>query len=436
MITNRRARPILIMLLLFAAVLGCNLPSSNGDEAVDATNTTEGETPDAPAATDIASPDATLTPTPLPTVVHTDFPSEPTFIKSFVIDRSTKSLASERRANADNFAIGLFERPYTAEVMDYRDYLDITRGELSLDLPWLYVTIYLEGTPPDGVQAYYGLEVDNDIDGRGDWLIYGMVPPSTDWTTDGVHIYRDSNNDVGGAFPVNSEAPNSNWDGYDDEVFNQGQGADPDAAWIRRDPGNPSHVQLALKYALLADNQFMWNVWADEGVHAAAYFDYNDHFTLAEAGSPVLNSNDYPLKALFAVDNSCRWGFGFEPTGSEPGVCYIPPTPTPIPLGSISGGVFNDYGTLGIKDPGDPGFSGVTVNLGQGACDSAGYATTSTSGDGSYTFSDLPAGTYCVSVDAAIWCTWIETTPEKQTIILSPGQHLSISWFGYGVHLC
>jgi hypothetical protein len=355
-----------------------------------------------------------------------------------VIDRSTKSIASERRANADNFAIGLLERPYTSEVMDYLDYLDIIRGELSLDSPWLYVTIYLEGTPPDDAQVYYGLEVDNDIDGRGDWLIYGLVPPSTDWTTDGVHIYRDSNNDVGGAFPVNSETPNANWDGYDDEVFNQGQGADPDAAWIRRDPSNPSHVQLALKFSLLADNKFMWNVWADEGVHEAAYFDYNDYFTLAAAGSPVSNSNDYPLKALFAVDNSCRWGYGFEPTGSEPGVCYVPPTPTPtftpspIPLGSITGGVFNDSSPFeGTRNPGESGRPGETITLGLGACNSSGYASTNTAGDGSFGFYDLPAGTYCVMAQIPTgWCFYA-STPEKYTVNLSPGEDVVLNWFGY-----
>lgn len=331
MIDSKRARAILIIILIFSAVLGCNLPTASNGETADLTDTPEGaeperESPDAPPAPeDTASPDATAT----PTVTHTDFPGNPAGVRSFVQDRSTKNLAAERRANADNFAIGLLERPYTSEVMDYVDYLDITRGELSLDETWLYATIYLEGSAPDGAMVYYGLEIDSDIDGRGDWLIYGLVPASTDWTTDGVHMYKDSNNNVGGVFPVNSEAPNSSWDGYDDEVFNQGQGADPDAAWIRRDPSDPNQIQLALKFAQLADNQFMWSVWADEGVHEAVYFDYNDHFTLEEAGSPVLNSNDYPLKALFAVDNTCRWGFGFSPTVNEPGVCAIPVTPTP-----------------------------------------------------------------------------------------------------------
>jgi hypothetical protein len=29
------------------------------------------------------------------------------------------------------------------------------------------------------------------------------------------------------------------------------------------------------------------------------------------------------------MDNTCRWGYGFTPDGTEPGACFIPPTPTP-----------------------------------------------------------------------------------------------------------
>ncbi len=441
MITKRQIRIVFIFFLIFTAASGCNLPSSNGEEPVDATNTPEVDTAERPSE-NTALPDATSAPdaTPTTTVVHTDFPGNPAGVRSFVVDRSTKNLASERRANADNFAIGLLERPYTSEVMDYRDYIDIIRGELSLDETWLYVTIYLEGTPPDGAQVYYGLEIDNDIDGRGDWLIYGLVPPSTDWTTDGVHIYKDSNNNVGGAFPVNSEAPNSNWDGYDEQVFNQGQGPDPDAAWIRRAPNNPDRVQLALKFAQLADNQFMWSVWADEGVHEAAYFDYNDHFTLAEAGSPVLNSNDYPLKALFAVDNTCRWGFGFEPTGSEPGVCYIPPTPTPIPptatiaLGEIGGSVCLDANFSGSCNPGER-WPGITVNLGSGACPSSGAGSTITNSVGVFNFTNLSAGTYCVKPQVTLGCSHIAIFPAQRTVNLSAGEEVFLT-FGYQITIC
>ena len=126
MITKRQIRFVFIFFLIFTAASGCNLPSSNGEEPVDATNTPEVDTAERPSE-NTALPDATSAPdaTPTTTVVHTDFPGNPAGVRSFVVDRSTKNLASERRANADNFAIGLLERPYTSEVMDYRDYIDI-----------------------------------------------------------------------------------------------------------------------------------------------------------------------------------------------------------------------------------------------------------------------------------------------------------------------
>ena len=81
-------------------------------------------------------------------------------------------------------------------------------------------------------------------------------------------------------------------------------------------------------------------------------------------------------------------------TGTEPGACYVPPTATPVPVGSISGYVYRGVNS----SPSTPRFSGATVTLGQGSCPSSGYKSTSTNGDGYYIFNQLPAGTYCVTV--------------------------------------
>ncbi len=423
---------------LAVAALACSLPSfgaqTNGDEATEPPAPPASE---APAPTDTPAPGET--PEPTSTVSHTDFPASPGTIGSFMTDRTSEDLAAERRANADNFEINLLERPFTSEVMDYQNYLDIVRAEMSVAAPWVYITIFLEGNPPNDKTVSYGVEIDLDIDGRGDWLIYGLVPPSTDWTTDGVRAYSDSDNDVGSAKPVRVDAPSPGLNGYDQMVFDAGQGQDPDAAWIRRDPSNPDRVQVAFKYLLIgSDGEFMWGAWADEGMQNAAFFDYQDHFTIQEAGSPASNSSEYPLKALASVDNTCRWGYGFIPNGSEPGVCYVPPTPTPTPRpGSISGGVWYDVNGTGIREGGEGGLSGITVNLGQGACNSSGYSSTSTGGDGSFSFGNIPAGTYCVSIDYSSSCGWYyATTPDMQTVILNPGENKAISWFGLGPVLC
>jgi hypothetical protein len=310
-------------------------------------------------------------------------------------DRSSAALASERRANADIFDVNLLERPFTTQVMDYQEYLDITRAELSMGPPWVYVTIFLEGPPPAVSEAAYGVEFDLDIDGHGDWLILADAPPDSEWTTDGVRACRDANGDVGGPTPMISDSPHPARDGYEDCVFDSGYGIGPDEAWVRRDPGHADRIQIAFLYSLIGnDGKFMWGAWSDESIKDPAWFDYHDHFTLIEAGSPASESSQYPVKAMASMDNTCRWGYGFIPTGSEPGVCYIPPTPTPLPQGSISGYVYAGYSSSVSSER----LQNVTVTLGQGSCSSSGYKSTTTNSEGYYSFTQLPPGTYCVTV--------------------------------------
>ncbi|MBW8011634.1 MAG: hypothetical protein FVQ83_10410 [Chloroflexi bacterium] len=332
-------RVFILVIVLILIILACGPSATSTPSPVTATALST-----SPVQTSLpeggGSPSSTVpVETPLPPAdeatptlqAHLTRPGEPGSTNSWITDSSSQAFADERRSIVDNFSTNQLERPFTSEIMDYQAHIDITRSELSLSDPWVYITIFLEGAPPPDSQANYGVEIDLDIDGRGDWLITGLVPPSSDWTTDGVRAYRDANTSVGGITPMLSDSPDPNRDGYEDLVFDRGYGPDPDAAWIRRDPSNQDRVQLAFKHSLIgSDSEFLWGAWVDEGVHEAAWFDYNDHFTSAEAGSPLINSNEYPLIALALVDNTCRWGFGFIPTGNEPGVCNIPPsTPTP-----------------------------------------------------------------------------------------------------------
>jgi len=55
---------------------------------------------------------------------------------------------------------------------------------------------------------------------------------------------------VGGPHPISADAPQAG-SGYDEMIFAQGQGADPDAAWIRLASSNPTHIQIAFKDALI-----------------------------------------------------------------------------------------------------------------------------------------------------------------------------------------
>jgi hypothetical protein len=325
-----RLRLALVALLLAVAALACNasnLTASEPTPSLEATGTA------VPSATNPPATMAVVTPEVAPSipVVHTLFPGEPPLPARYMTDRSSAVLAGEHRSIADDFNNGLFERPFTSQVMDYKGYLDLNRSEIAADGLWLYVRLFLEGQPSALEPASYGVEIDLDLDGRGDWLVVGAAPLSTTWTTDGVRAYQDTDNDVGAQVPVRSDPPAGAGNGYDSLVFDQGIGPDPDAAWIRLSPSNPNQVQIAFKPGLIGgDIEFLWWGWAFADPQPA-WQDYQDHFTLQQAGSPLSESAQYPIKDLALIDSTCRWGFDFNPTGNAPGVCPVPPTPTLTP---------------------------------------------------------------------------------------------------------
>ena len=65
---------------------------------------------------------------------------------------------------------------------------------------------------------------------------------------------------------------------------------------------------------------YAMGAWAGTVVDPAM-FDYHDHMTHAEAGSPNPGYEVYPLKKMSEIDNTCRLAINFVPTGKEPGLC-------------------------------------------------------------------------------------------------------------------
>ncbi len=451
---------ILVLLFIFLAIAACNLPGKffaslqTGDtgatETIQALETEVARLQNNPEeaqeveqeSVSESDPEPEATATPQPTIEHLVRPGEPAAANTWVTDTSTKALADARESGADLFHTNLFERPFTSQVMDYQAYIDLTRVNLNFSTPWVYVTFNLEGSPPSDSTAIYALEIDLNSDGRGDWLLSGQVPPGNEWTTDGAKAYQDLNGDVGGPVPMNDDPPNASRDGYETLVFDEGIGNDPDAVWIRRDPGNSNNVQLAFKYSLIGnDPTFAFGGWADDGLKNPGAFDYNDFMTFEEAGSAFSQNSRYPIKQLASVDSTCRWTYGYTPTTAFPGLCPLPVTPTPSPtpaLGSISGGVWNDMNSNSVINGGEPGMSGVTVRLGSGSCSSTGLGNRTTSSSGAFSFTDLPQGTYCVSVvNPNPSCGgWLPTTVTQRTVVLGPGEYKLIAWFGYSAYVC
>jgi hypothetical protein len=246
------------------------------------------------------------------------------------------------------------------------------------------------GGIPDGpVMGPYGVELDLDTDGRGDLLLRGSPIPGSDWSTDTVQLWADSNGDVGSATPINSDSPQTTLDGYETLLFDRGQGDDPDAAWVRYALIEDAGVQFAVKQSAIGDASFLWGAWADEGLNQPGWIDYNDHFTAAEAGSL-----DSTLGAVAAVDNTCRMYFGFTPTGSEPGLCAVTGTVrncSPHPMRMVPGDKI-------LSPFFDPGSTLENVRI------------------GTYTFYDES----------------VEGNPAVLTATLTPGGLITITMTGFG----
>jgi hypothetical protein len=333
----------LICSLLAAALifsLSCNLPFMVGTTAPPLPPTPTGNlaTPLATGteANPIVQSASSATPQPLVATVlastHVATPADITASGSLNYDVDSSGTASENRAPyGDSYNINLFERPFTQTVMNYLPELDIVTFRLTQDADWYYVSMEMTGgdmNDPLGVN--YGVELDTDHDGFGDILVWASPPYTTTWLAETVQVYKDTNHDTGGASAEKSDAVYPG-NGYDTIIFDRGQGDDPDLAWVRLDPRTSSAIQFAFKRSL-AGNAFMWGVWADAGLKDPSKFNYNDRFTEADAGSPIKGKPDYPIKAIYQVDNTCWAAQGFKPTGYEPHLCPpLGPQPTRQP---------------------------------------------------------------------------------------------------------
>jgi len=148
-----------------------------------------------------------------------------------------------------------------------------------------------------------------------------------------------------------------------------------------------------------------------------------DSSTTWAPGEPLRDCTEYywrvaPINGTTLGPFSAPWSFKVDAAGT----CS-----PPVPPSSIGGMVWHDLCAIpyasgsplepgcvniegvdggpvpaanGILEPGEPGFEGVQVDLGAGACPSTGLATAFTGPDGLYSFPEVAPGDYCVSVDA------------------------------------
>ncbi len=258
-------------------------------------------------------PSAVLAETEDPTLT----PGEPPAPERTLQDSDASLRASEHRVlSGDHILNNLYERPFTSQVMDYQPELDIQTVAFGVMDQFFYFTITLKAMDLTS-GAFYGIEFDRTKTGRGDLLVLTKVP-GKQWSMDGITVMADENGDVGGIHPVVADE-NTKGNGYDTTVELGGD----KVAYSRISPDDPHAVQIAVSLALL-DNptEFLWGAWADDGLQKFDQFDYNDYIGPGDAGSPFKDNKDYPIKALYSLDNTCRLPFGFsQETSTTPGTC-------------------------------------------------------------------------------------------------------------------
>jgi hypothetical protein len=335
------------LITLVLSALACSLPLAVRGASTQPAQETQG----LPSTDGNAVPASQGSSTPPPLVAtinasqHAAVPADVTAAGKLYYDVDSTGTAPEHRAPyGDSYDINLFERPFSQIEMNYLPALDITTFRLSDDPTWYYVSFDLSGgNMNDPAAINYGVELDTDHDGVGDFYVEGKPPYPSSWVAETVTVYQDTNHDTGGLSAEKSDAPLPG-DGYDKIVFDRGQGEDPDLAWVRLDPQVSAAVQFAFKRSL-AGNAFMWGVWADAGIRDPGQFNYNDRFTEEQAGSPEKSEKYYPIKAVYLVDNTCWAAVGFKPTGYEPHLCpSLEPQPTKRKAAPTAGS---------CQDPGD-----------------------------------------------------------------------------------
>jgi hypothetical protein len=319
------------------------LMSSTGTAAALPTATATAQ----PTETALADTSVSTPPAVLPVTGHLKKPSnDPPPADHIVYD--VRSAGKKRAPYGDSYDINRLERPFLQD-MKYVAELDIVSFQVSEDEDWYYVSILVSGNNPNNKLGIdYGVELDTDMDGFGDILIWAHPPYGKGWDTKAVQVYRDTNHDTAGASSAKSD-PGFAGNGYDSLVYDgaSGQGEEPGLAWVRVLKETEATMQFAFKKTL-SGPVFLIGVLADGGLKDVSKLDYNDRFKSSEAGSPIRGYGYYPLKMLFAVDNTCWEAYGMKnpttvakvcpPSVSEPVMTKQPsarntaaPTPTKVP---------------------------------------------------------------------------------------------------------
>ncbi|MEK6222256.1 MAG: hypothetical protein N2D54_08410 [Chloroflexota bacterium] len=307
-------------LAILLTMTACNLNSPSGPQKnislTDNNNTinmVKGETP-TEDATDVATEDIREEPISTPTIKSPPAdnspakkPANPTFLQQQTItDCDTSGVAAlggdvYPEQFCDRWHANVLERPFDFTNSVYFGYLDIVFARLIADNTWIYGQIETKGIRPAIEDLAYAIEFDEDFDGRGDILVYITNPADSGWSKESVQVYMDSDENVGGETAIGPDGILVKG-GYEDLIFNQGEGNDSDLAWARNDPLKANSIQIAFAFTEFFDSDFLifgWRAWVGK---AAALtpdnFDIVDHAFEDET---------------YRIDSTCFWTYNGLP---------------------------------------------------------------------------------------------------------------------------
>jgi hypothetical protein len=264
-------------------------------------------------------------------VTHITFPSTGTSDRATAHDNENSLFFDTKKVKTgDEFYKNRFERPFTAMDMNYLPDLDIVNFSITSDANFFYIKISMVGldTATQSLTGSYGVEIDRNADGRAEILLTTRPPYTAEFSADNVAAYLDINSDVGGS--IINRPDNFGSNGFEATIFDLGKGinpaGDPDLVWVRQtSDGDLPAVEIAFERWIFKDGKeaFMWSALSSDVAIDPTILYYHDHFTAEEAGAANTDDPNYPLKALAAVDNTCRVPLGFQAIGNEPLGCYV-----------------------------------------------------------------------------------------------------------------
>jgi hypothetical protein len=268
---------------------------------------------------------------PTAMVKHETVPAEGNTDRATAHDHdSALSFENKVVRSGDEFFRNRFERPFTANDMEYLPDLDIVNFSINSDDTFFYIRISLVGLDAEtqSLTGSYGVEIDRNGDGRAEILLVTHGPYSEEYSADGVVAYLDMNSDIGGSKINRPDDFKS--DGFETTIYDLSQNVypegDADLAWVRQSmDGSLPAIEIAYKKWIFNDGKesFMWSVDASGATIDPSKLYVQDFITAEDAGDANSEDPNYPIKSLSAFDNTCRVPVGFIATGYEPLGCFI-----------------------------------------------------------------------------------------------------------------